>query len=451
MAMSPLHGDEALHLLAVDGETGTPARLAKATLLDNLKGWRLPGRRLRENHAADELDQAGWGVVYPEQIDPAIREALAPLVRQRRGQAGERFAELTYRSGEGVAEFHSRLKVGFGPVNPDKVPYYLLLVGDAEQIPHAFQAGLDVPHAVGRLHLASVAAYARYAEAVVRSEAAGTSASPRLAIFSPTHGNDTGTRQCAGILTSGLISHFTDRRDQLDRALVGGAATRTAFVDLLAGPGAALVFAAGHGVMYASGHRLQRDLQGSLVGAEWSGSGRVEMAHLIAPSAVPDSVGGPPRVLFLFGCFTGGTPRWNSYDPGPRGQRREVAETPFIAQLPQALLERGALAVIAHIDQAFTDAFLWEKHGQLEVFQDSLASILDGHRIGFALEAFAERYAHLATEMIEGAAELGDGDMRTTLGLRLWTAYHDARGVIVLGDPAVRLSVAQPATPASPA
>lgn len=428
-----------VHFLSVRGDTGETLRRSRGEMAAAARRWRGPGRRLRSGIPADDLGRAGWGIVLPEDGDPAVREALEPLVALRREEAGDLFRELTYRRGQGAGEFRGRLRSGFGPVDPQKIPYYLLLVGDPAAIPHGFQAGMDVPHAVGRLCLPGAEEYGRYAATVVAAEAT-VPPPPGLAVFSPSHRHDVGTRQCVQRLASSLVEAFAGRGEgQMERALIGRAATRAGFLEMLAAPTASLVLTAGHGVMYPSDHPRQHSLQGALVCADWEGEGPVHLDHLVESSVLPASLGGGARVFLLFGCFTGGTPRLDGYDTRPRRERRVLAEVPFVAELPQALLTRGALAVIAHVDQACTEAFLWEKHGQVEVFHDCLAALLDGHRLGFALEAFAERYADLATEMLEGAQEMGDGDSES-LGLRLWTAYQDARGMAVLGDPAVRLA-----------
>lgn len=433
---------DGIHPLGVNGDTGEACFLTGAKLLELVRQWRGAGRRLRDRIPPGDLAQAGWGVVFPSDGDPNIRAALAPLLRHRQEQAGELFQELSYRKGEGVAVFRSRLRTGFGPVDPNKIPYYLLLVGDPSEIPHGFQAGLDIPHAVGRLVLPSVEAYSRYAEAVRDAERAAGAHAAKLAIFGPTHEGDKATKLCEERMTTPLSEVFARRSGgQLERAVIGHTATQNAFLELLESPAASLVLAAGHGVYYDVGHHLQRRLQGSLVCADWPRKGApIEMDHILESSVIPSTMSLAGRIFFFFGCYTAGTPQLNSFDPGPRAQRRLLTETPFSANLPQVLLERGALAVIAHVDQAFPDAFLWEKYGQLGIFEDALASMLDGNPVGLALEGFGERYAQIAVEMVESQNELGDGDIASLTPLLLWTAYHDARGIAVLGDPAVRLA-----------
>ncbi len=91
-------GDDLLVLNGIDGTTGgywTPPLRAGDL------GRRLAGRPFGRDVVAprplhDEIDptdlaSSGWGILLPPGTDPAVREALAPLIDHRRRQAGERF------------------------------------------------------------------------------------------------------------------------------------------------------------------------------------------------------------------------------------------------------------------------------------------------------------------------------------------------------------------------
>ncbi|MCP4658342.1 MAG: CHAT domain-containing protein, partial [bacterium] len=104
---------------------------------------RLPGYGIDPR----ELASAGWGVIFAPDIDGGTRAALKPLLDHRKAEAGARFGVYEYPLGKSKDDFLADLGVGFGPVDPKQVPYYLLLVGDPRTLPFRFQYELDMQYA----------------------------------------------------------------------------------------------------------------------------------------------------------------------------------------------------------------------------------------------------------------------------------------------------------------
>jgi hypothetical protein len=414
----------------------------------------------REGIDPRRLDQAGWGVIFAADADPAVHEALEPLLHHRRRQATRlekgRFRDLHgsagYRPGESKRRFLARHGVGPGPADPDRMPYYLLLVGDPEAIPFAFQTLLDVQYAVGRIAFASVEDYARYAAAVVGAEQGAYPRPRRAVFFSPRKDGDAATEMIHDLLVEplarGLARHA--RGWEVDRAC-REEATHHRLGRLLGGTETpALLFTGCHGLGCRPDDPRQRAEQGALVcqqakapPATEDDGGRYFTAASIGDDACPGGL-----IAFSLSCFGAGTPRSNEYAFRGEHERSQLADAAFVAALPQRLLAHprgGALAMVGHVDRAWSYSFAWPGVGrQIEVYASALRRLLAGHPLGSAMEFFNQRYAELTCELEELRQELalsgapaGD-DLRDLVGL--WTSCHDNRSFVVLGDPAVRLA-----------
>jgi hypothetical protein len=127
-----------------------------------------------------------------------------------------------------------------------------------------------------------------------------------------------------------------------------------------------------------------------------------------------------------------------------------IAPHSFVGRLPQRLLGHprgGALAVVGHVERAWTYSFLWPRiEDQLDTFRSAVGTLFDGAPLGAAIEFLNQRYAALSTELDSAREDLRWGAPPDVVGLSgLWTAKNDARNYVILGDPAVRLG--QPAAP----
>jgi len=154
----------------------------------------------------------------------------------------------------------------------------------------------------------------------------------------------------------------------------------------------------------------------------------------------------------MFACYSGGTPKHNNFirynkpgvipTPSP-----EIAPYPFISQLPISMLgrSRAALAVVGHVERAWGYSFDWGRAGPYTtVFESTLERRLIGHPIGSALEYLNQRYAELFTMLSDELEDIDTGRQYDPYELAgMWTASNDARGYVLIGDPAIRISVAE--------
>jgi len=441
-----------------DFALGTSVDLARAR---ELQAWVACGegkarRGLKEGLDPSKLDEAGWGVIFPCSVDSEpLRKALAPLLDLRRAQAGKKqerfFRELSgedgYREGESKVAFLARHGAGPGPADPAKVPYYLLLVGDPEAIPFSFQYQLDVQYAVGRLFFDSLDEYRSYAESVVLAETGKSVRRPRACFFAPANTGDPVTASMNAHLAQPVADAV--RRHQpgweVD-TLLGDEATRDRLGNLL-DEAPAFLFAACHGLGFASGDSDQRDRQGALVCQDWAGpgSGRIDREHYFAAEDVGKEADVHGLIAFCFACFGAGTPRWDEFTRKSQGRRELLSSGSFMGRLPQRLLGHpggGALAVVGHVDRAWGFSLVWPGAGpQIAAFESTLRRLLDGKPVGWAMEIFNQRYAELASDLAAEVEAVGFGKkLDEAVIADLWTASHDARNYTIVGDPAVRIA-----------
>jgi hypothetical protein len=404
---------------------------------------------------AADLTQAGWGAVFAADADPAVRSALRPLLEHRQSQAGaqveRRYREFAgldgLRHGESKQAFTRRHGSGPGPVDPDVMPYYLLLVGDPEEIPFGLQAQLGVQHAVGRLSFDELSSYRRYAESVVAAETAREGARPTLSIFAPRHDGDRATTLSAEHLAGPLAGQLADELGSTRvRCAIGPPASRQHLMEDLGGPTRPdVMLAMSHGIGLPYGDPRQRRGQGALLCQDWPGPGHgpVLPAYCFGADEVTQleaaDLGG--MIALVLACFGAGTPQYDSYQR-PGAERTAIAPAAFLAALPQALLGRegGASAVVGQVDRAWSYSFLWPGVGrQTEVYRGAVARLCAGHTVGFAMEYVADRHAELASDLNAVLEELHLGKRVDDAVLaELWTASVDARSLVILGDPAVR-------------
>jgi hypothetical protein len=475
----PIDSTELLHFNGINGATGeyglppmTGEQLsafiqgeAPPGNLDELK-FRAQQRNdehygVREGVDPKQLAETGWGVIFAHDADPAIKEALSELLALRRNQAGAYFkiyeGSAGYRPGESKTRFLARHGAGPGPADPARVPYYLLLVGGPEAIPWAFQYQLDVQYAVGRLAFATPEEYARYACGVVAVET-GAAGPPRQATFFGVANPDD---PATALSTDQLILPLADslraaKPDWRIATHVREEASKARLARLLGGDDTpALLFTASHGMEFRQDDPRQILHQGALLCQDWPGPrvwrgrGPIPQDCYFAGDDVSAEAGLPGLLTFHFACYGAGTPLDDDFAKQAFKERQAIAPYPFVAGLPTKLLGHprgGALAVVGHVERAWTYSFQWPGAGrQTTAFESTLERLLDGYPVGAALEYFNERYAELASDLSAELEEIEYGKRVNPYDLAgMWTAHNDARSYVILGDPAVRLVAAGP-------
>ncbi len=402
-----------------------------------------------------DLSQAGWGVIFSSNCDPAIRKALAPLLDLRRTQAAKRHeqlfrefaAETGYKAGESYLDFLEANDMGPGLPDPLRVPTYLLIVGDPETIPFEFQYGLAVQYCVGRIHFDDIEGYKRYAATLVSSEKRRLKRRGRLSFFNTRHPGDSAMEMAHKSLVSPLHEALPKRFSNWESSwLHGEQASKQALLSLFQGQNKPdFLFIASHGMQYASGREEQTTTQGAILCADWPGFGTISSDHYCSASDLDDRVDLGGMIVLFFTAFSAGTPISDEYARLDRREAALLAPQAFVSPLPKHLLGRaGVSAVFGHVGTNFGYSFLWAAVPQIQTFEKAITALLSGNPVGLAHRYFSARYAELASQ-VPRQPDVGAEPVSKTSSIfkrrRIEIAALDARNLILLGDPASRIPV----------
>jgi hypothetical protein len=416
-----------------------------------------------------DLASTGWGVMFPNDVDPDVFEALRPLLDHRREEAA-RLNPSYYREFRGTQgvrpddnkrDVLKRLGVSPGsPAEPDRLPYYLLLVGDPEAISFRLQWQLGVEYAVGRVAFDTPADYRRYAENVVAAETSLDRRRRVASFISVTHPGDLTSARAARQLSIPLgASLAKDYPDWAVQTVSGGQATKAELDQVLNARERLLVVVSAHGVAFRrDGAAFKRDAarqrndQGALLCADWPGRGGedrpVPPESYFSGSDVRDAVGRGPQVVVLLASYSAGTPRRDEFATQILEWPVDLASRPFVARLPQRLMARagsGTLAVIGLIDRWWVPSPRATSSPQADApqignFRAALRRIMGGMPVGRATKYIGEAYAGLSVHLNSELEAVSLGKLPDHELIEwVWPWLNNVRGCVLLGDPAVRL------------
>jgi len=480
MAKQAVVEQELLVFNGIDGNSGeyllppmAPQSLVRVALGESLdpdfvSQLNLKGAKafvLADDLDPDALDQAGWGIVFPADADAtivdAIRDALSELLSHRKSQAQALYKEFVGADGywrdETSSEWLGRHNASPGTVEPENVPYYLLLVGDPQSIPYRFQYELDVDRAVGRIVFDTLDEYAQYARSVKSAETPGVVARRRKTVFFGVQNDDD---RATRLSTEQLVQPLYEKLSQelagkWDFDFVEPKDARKARLSKLLGGDEtpAFLFTGSHGVGFPLGDPSQLEFQGALLCGDWGGpyAHDISRDHYLGAEDIASDANLLGLISFHFACYSAGTPYWDEFFERLMRAPAPVAPRAFVASLPRRMLSHprgGALAVVGHVERAWTYSFQWAgAEKQTASFRDTLKRLLSGSRLGYAIEPMNLRYASLAAQLAGALKASKHKEPKPAELVPLWTGHSDARGYAIIGDPAVKLAAADEGAP----
>jgi hypothetical protein len=418
----------------------------------------------------NDLGRQRWGLVAPG--GPRGDQLLAlvePLRRWR--QAGQGGAPVIIHrvpsSMDGPHAMRWKKEVFRSERTSERDrPRYLLLLGDLHEVPLELQQALATDAFVGRLAFASDAGYAAYVQKVLRWEDAGARETRARMLFYTSRDGTSATELGLRALITPSVAACRERQEEdgfppadILELGSGGAVPFESLLDHATRPGPGVLFTLSHGRGRPPGGWARPEAR-----LEHQGELKLPDGRFLPAAALATRPFLPGGIWFSFACFSAGTPARSSYAPwlralpasDPNARRGlealpQQGEPPFIAALPQAALANpdGPLAVMGHVDLAWSLSFSDRGRGTPSRFIELLKTLAGGSRAGVALHTLMQVLNETSSELTslyhQEALEHAHGGPSSIDGVeraRLWMLRQDLANYILLGDPATRLPLA---------
>lgn len=435
-----------------------------------------PGEDLRHDGGdPGSLREQRWGLVVPEgKIGDRLLALVEPLRRARKEQQGHEVVVFRARPGIGPEEASAWWNDVYH--HPDVTeadrPRYLLLLGDADLVSWDLQQRLASDTFIGRLCFPAERGYEAYVHKLLASERRPPEASARALFCAVKDGSPATTLGETGLLAP-TLSQTREGREKgtfgsvdIEQLGAGGPVSADDIVAAAAAGRPTLLFSISNGCGAPrdgwKSHKEQLRTQGAMV----LGGG----ARLL-PEDVAERPFLPEGAWFYFACFGAGTPQRSAYhhwlaalrDLGLYGGKADSVlrslpgegGRPFASALALSALanERGPLAVMSHVDLAWTFSFQdvsMPGRYRPSRFLDVFRTVLGGKRIGAGYHKLQRFFNQASVDLVEmyhqdarrrGRLSPDEERARATRRALLWMLRQDLSAYVLLGDPAARLRV----------
>ena len=396
-----------------------------------------------------KITDSGWAVLFACDADPAIKAALDPLLKLREEQVANPGYFKIFEGKQGVLPDQTAINwlagkgVGLATVDPENgIPYHLLIVGSPARISFEFQYTLDLQWSVGRLDFDTPAEYAAYAKAVVDYETSAEVRQKKTAVmWMPANGDLATNLLCNDVGLPFLQKPVGKKQGFVLTTFLATQATKDTLRNIFTGTPPALLFTGSHGLEVGPQDPTdQRERQGALVTQEWRPGNPVGNGACFAAADLPADVDLRGMIHVIFACFGGGCPEADNY-PDAGVAAKPLIDHAIVGRLPQRLLAKGALAVVGHIDRAWSFSFQTGSGlPQNQLLRSILEGIMLGFPVGYAMDVENLQWGTYAALLGIALGPSPVGPAPAALA-NLVIARDDARNYALFGDPAVRLRV----------